>query len=98
MSALETRVGRLEEAFGGDDSEGGCPRCVGTLSIVEDAISGEFHSASWNGENITEEEAREHQTERKCPWCGTRIDHDEACERTLGGRRLCYEAKLPAGP
>jgi hypothetical protein len=72
---LQRRVLALEEA-GGDG--GGCPRCVGTLIIVSDAISDKFSSATWNGEEISEEEARERQTERKCPRCGRRLDPENA--------------------
>jgi ssDNA-binding Zn-finger/Zn-ribbon topoisomerase 1 len=86
MSTLETRVRRLEDASGGGDG-GGCDRCRGTLIIVSDANSGEFHSASWNGEPLSEQEAREHETERKCPRCGRRIGLDEASEIRVGGRR-----------
>jgi hypothetical protein len=56
MSTLETRVRRLEDSFGaaggGGDEES--PRCVGVLVIVSDAVSGEFDSASWNGEPLSE--------------------------------------------
>ena len=77
-SSLERRVGVLEEAAGGDG--GGCERCRGTLVIVEDAITGAFHKASWNGEEITKEELHERQTERECPRCGRRIDPGESLE------------------
>jgi hypothetical protein len=85
-TSLETRVERLEAATGGGDG-GGCPRCVGTLTVVSDAVSGELRSASWNGEEITGEELRERETERKCPRCGRRIDPGEATEIRIGGRR-----------
>jgi hypothetical protein len=82
-SALERRVEALEGATGGG---GGCPRCVGTLTIVSDAISGAFHSASWNDEPLTRDELRERETERKCPRCGRRIDPTEGLEIRVGGR------------
>jgi hypothetical protein len=82
---LETRVERLEAATGGDGGEG-CPRCVGTLTVVSDAVSGEFRSASWNGEEITGEELRERETEVKCPRCGRKIDPSEGFEIMVGGR------------
>jgi hypothetical protein len=68
--ALERRLEALEASTGGD---GGCERCSGTLVVVSNVITGEFHSATWNGESITEEEASEHHTERKCPRCGRRL-------------------------
>ena len=76
-SALERRLEALEDAYGGG---GGCERCRGTLVIVEDAISGALHSASWNGEEITKEELHRYQTERECPRCGRRIDPGEVLE------------------
>jgi hypothetical protein len=82
--ALQTRVKRLE-AVGGDG--GGCDRCRGTLLVVSDAISGEFHSASWNGEPLDEVELDERQVETRCPKCCRRIDPDETTTITVGGRR-----------
>jgi hypothetical protein len=90
-ASLETRVRRLEETAG--DDGGGCPRCAGTLIIVEDAVSGKFHSASWNGEDITEEEARTHQTETRCPRCGRKLDPENSPVIRVGGRR-----GVPGGP
>ena len=84
-SILETRVRRLEEA-GGDDG-GGCPRCVGTLVIVSDAITGEFHSASWGGEPLSEEDTHEREAESRCPRCGRKLDPDETPVIKVGGRR-----------
>jgi hypothetical protein len=72
MRSLERRVEALEAAAGGDG--GGCDRCRGLLVVVSDAISGEFHSASWNGEALSEEEVHERDTETKCPKCGARIE------------------------
>jgi hypothetical protein len=69
--ALQTRVKRLEAAGG---AGGGCDRCRGLLVTVSGAITGEVHSASWNGEALSEEEAHERYTETKCPKCGARID------------------------
>jgi hypothetical protein len=69
---LERRVGRLEAALGADG--GGCHRCLGTMIVVRDALTGEFRSASWNGEPLSEEALRERQTERECPLCGRKLD------------------------
>jgi len=85
MGTLKTRVRRLEEAGGGDE---GCPRCVGTLIVVGNALNDRFHSASWNGEPLSEEELRERQTEAKCPRCGRKKDPDERAEIKVGGRRF----------
>jgi hypothetical protein len=71
MRSLERRVEALEASTGG---AGGCERCRGTLVIVSDAITAEFHSASWGGEALSEEEAHERCTETKCPKCGARLD------------------------
>jgi hypothetical protein len=60
---------------------------VSPLVIVENAISGAFHKAAWNGEDITEGELQERHTERKCPRCGRRIDPGEAPEIRVGGRQ-----------
>jgi hypothetical protein len=83
ISALEKRVQALEAAACG---VGGCPRCVGTLIVVEDAVSGEFRSARWNDEEISEEEARGHQTERECPQCGRKLDPENDPVIKVGGR------------
>lgn len=82
-SALERRLGALEAVSGGS---GGCDRCRGTLVVVQNAISGALHSARWNGEDITEEELHEHETERKCPRCG-KIYPSESPEIRIGGRQ-----------
>jgi hypothetical protein len=58
---------------------------VGTLIIVSEALSGEFDSASWNDEEISEEEAREHRTERKCPQCGRTLDPGNTPVIKVGG-------------
>ncbi len=71
---LERRVEALEAATGGD---GGCDGCVGTLIVVCEAISGELHSASWNGEPLDEAELHERAAETRCPKCGRKIDPDE---------------------
>jgi hypothetical protein len=83
-SALERRVEALE-ASGGDG--GGCDRCSGVLVIVSNAITGEFHSARWRGEALSEDEARERQTETRCPKCGRRIEPDAAPVIRVGGLR-----------
>jgi hypothetical protein len=80
-------VEALEAAAGGD---GGCDRCRGTLVIVENAISGEFHSATWNGEPLDRAELEERHAETTCPKCGRRIDPDEGVEIRVGGRRRGY--------
>ena len=83
-TSLQMRVKRLEDASGGDG--GGCDRCRGTLLVVSNAITGELHSASWNGEPLDRSELEEQQTETKCPKCGRKIDPDEATEIRIGGR------------
>jgi hypothetical protein len=60
---------------------------VGTLIIVGDAISGSFRSASWNGEDITEAELREHQTETKCLRCSRKLEPENTPVSKVGGRR-----------
>jgi hypothetical protein len=79
-TTLERRVETLEASTGGG---GGCDRCRGVLVVVSDAITGEFHSASWGGEALSEEEAHERLAETKCPKCGARIDPGEVI--TVGG-------------
>ncbi len=86
-SALERRLEALEAATGGGGDEG-CDRCCGLLVTVHDAITGRFDSAEWNGEEITEEELRERETERECPRCGRKIDPDEEIELNVGGGPL----------
>jgi hypothetical protein len=44
------------------------------LITVRDCMSGEFHSARWNGEAISEEELAEREVEKKCPECGRSLD------------------------
>jgi hypothetical protein len=83
-SALERRVESLE-ASGGDG--GGCDRCRGVLVIVSNAMTGEFHSASWRGEALSEDETRERRAETRCPKCGARMDPDEAPVIKVGGLR-----------
>jgi hypothetical protein len=83
-TSLQTRVRRLEEASGGD---GGCERCCGTLVIVSNVITREFHSASWRGEDMSEEEFHERRAETRCPRCGWELDPDEAPVIKVGGRR-----------
>src|SRR5215216_2769080 len=91
-STLERRVQDLEAVARGD---GGCPRCVGTLIIVGDAMTGTFRSASWNGEEITAEEAREHQTETRCPRCGRKLDPENRPVIRVGGRK--GQSRRPRG-
>jgi hypothetical protein len=85
MSALERRVRRLEAAVGEDG--GGCDRCLGVMIVVRDALSGEFRSASWNGERSREEDLRERQTERECPQCGRKLDPEQAPVIEIGAAR-----------
>ena len=85
MSALERRVRRLEAALGADG--GGCDRCCGTLIAVNDSLSGEFRSASWNGEPLGEEDLRERQTERECPLCGRKQNLEQVPVIKVGEAR-----------
>ena len=73
----------LEAAAGGN---GGCDRCSGTLVVVSNVITGEFHSATWKGKSITEGEAREHHSERECPRCGRRLGERPVIK--VGGLRV----------
>jgi ssDNA-binding Zn-finger/Zn-ribbon topoisomerase 1 len=82
-STLERRVEALE-ASGGN---GGCDRCRGVLVIVSNAMTGEFHSARWRGEALSDDEARERRAETRCPKCGARMDPDEAPVIKVGGLR-----------
>ena len=74
-TALERRVEALEAASPGD---GGCERCCGVLVIVSNVITGEFHSASWRGEDMSEEAFHERRAKTRCPRCGWELDPDEA--------------------
>jgi len=74
MSVLERRLQALEASSGGDR---GCERCRGLLVTVSHAITGEFLSATWNGETVSEEEVTGRRSETKCPRCGRKIDQDE---------------------
>jgi hypothetical protein len=85
MSALERRVRRLEAALGGDG--GGCDRCSGTMIVVNDSLSGEFRSASWNGKPLSEGDLRERQTERERPQCGRKLDPEQAPVIEVGRAR-----------
>jgi hypothetical protein len=82
-TAIRRRLATLEAATGGD---GGCERCSGLLVTVSDAITGELHSARWNGEAISEGELLERRTEARCPLCGRELDPGEAAVIRLGGR------------
>lgn len=66
---LEKRVGLLEARGGG----GGCPRCSGTLIVVRNTVSGELAYSRFNGEEISEEELTERQSQLRCPKCGREI-------------------------
>ncbi len=82
-TSLQTRVRRLEAAAGGDG--GGCGRCRGMLVVVRNATTGEFHSAHWNGEDISEEEVSKRQAERRCPRCGRKLDPENSSVIKVGG-------------
>ena len=86
VSTLERRVEALEtsKAAGGDE---GCDRCRGTLIAVSDAITGEFRSATCNGQPLSEEEVQERRTETRCPRCGRKLDPEEALVIKVGGQR-----------
>ena len=82
-TALERRVEALEAAS--PPGDGGCDRCCGVLVVVSNVITREVHSASWNGESITEEEAHEHHTEQKCARCGRKLEETPVIK--VGGLR-----------
>ena len=75
MRLLERRVEGLEAATGGDG--GGCERCRGLLVTVHNCVSGEFHSARWNGEALSAEELAERKAEKQCPRCGRDLEAGE---------------------
>jgi hypothetical protein len=81
---LERRVQALEAAGG---EGGGCERCSGVLVVVSNAVIGEFHSATWNREDISEEEASDHRARRECPGCGRRLDPENTPVIRVGGLR-----------
>jgi hypothetical protein len=83
-TAIRQRLERLEDAAGGD---GGCGRCRGLLVTVSNAITGELHSATWNGEAVSEEEVLERRTEARCPRCARKLDPDESPVIRIGGHR-----------
>jgi hypothetical protein len=85
VSILEKRVEALEAASSGN---GGCEWCRGLLITVSNATTGEFHSATWNGEEVSEEEVLERRTEVKCPRCGKKLDPNEAPVIRVGGLSL----------
>jgi hypothetical protein len=89
MTATYSNVGRrlrTLEALSGDGG-GGCERCSGLLVTVSHAITGEHHSATWNGVSISEGELLERRTEARCPRCGRELNPDEAPVIRLGGQR-----------
>ena len=83
-SVLERRLEALEAATDADGG-GGCDRCVGVLTTVHETPSGEFSSAEWNGEAISEEELVVRETETECPRCGRGIDQAAATVIRVGG-------------
>jgi hypothetical protein len=90
MTATYSNVGRrlrTLEALSGDGGDGGCERCSGLLVIISHAITGEHHSATWNGSAISQEELLERRTEARCPRCGRGLNPDEAPVIRLGGQR-----------
>ena len=82
MSTLEKRLEVLEASSGGD---GGCKRCRGLLVTVRHAITGGHHSATWNGEAISEGELLERRTEARCPRCGLELNPGKASVIRVGG-------------
>jgi hypothetical protein len=82
MSTLEKRLEALEASTGGAS---GCDRGCGLVVTVSHAITGEHHSATWNGEAISECELFEHRTETRCPRCGRELKTDKAPVIRLGG-------------
>jgi hypothetical protein len=80
---LQKRIRRLEES--GADAGDGCKRCRGLLVVVSNAITGELHAASWNGEALRGDELLERETEAKCPKCGVRIDYGATPVIRVGG-------------
>ena len=90
MTATYSNVGRrlrTLEALSGDGGDSGCERCSGLLVTVSHAITGEHHSATWNGVSISQEELLERRTEARCPRCGRGLNPDEAPVIRLGGQR-----------
>jgi hypothetical protein len=85
-STLEKRVEVLEAASGRD---GDCERCRGLLTIVRNVITGAFHSASWNGEALAEDELGERvgNLEAKCPRCGRDLSGEQETVIRVGGRK-----------
>jgi hypothetical protein len=84
-STLGRRVEALEAAPGADGGGGGCGRCVGVLTSINETPSGDFGSAEWNGQAITEEELAERETETECPRCRREIDQDGVTVIRVGG-------------
>jgi hypothetical protein len=52
---------------------------------VSHAITGEFHSATWNGEAISEGKLLERRSDTRFPGCGWELNPDEAPVIRLGG-------------
>jgi hypothetical protein len=84
MRTLERRLEALEAASG---DGGSCDWCCGVLVIVSNAITGEFHSASWRGEDMSEEEFHERRAETRCPRCGRKLDPGSSPVIKVGGLR-----------
>jgi hypothetical protein len=83
-ATTKRRLAALEAATGG---ESGCERCSGLLVTVSDAITGEHHSATWNGAALTAEALAERETEVRCPVCGRDMSGDDSPVITIGGRK-----------
>ena len=84
MSVLEKRLEALEALEASSGGDGGCDRCRGLLVTVRHAITGEHHSATWNGKTISEE-AVERRAEARCLRCGRELNPGEAPVIRLGG-------------
>jgi hypothetical protein len=84
VGTLEKRLEALEASSGGSGGSGGCKRCRGLLVTAIRAITGEFYSATWNGEAISEEEAVERRAEARCPRCDRELDPAAAPVIRLG--------------
>src|SRR5215217_1924096 len=69
VQRIDKRLGALEGRVGG----GGCRRCEGVLSVVRNVITGDLHSAKFNGESLSKEELRERESESRCPRCGRHL-------------------------
>jgi hypothetical protein len=83
MNSFAKRLQALE--VNSDTPYEGCRKCRGLLVVIRDVVSGEFHSAHLDGEEITEELVRKHDAEKRCSVCQRELDHEKALIITLGG-------------